>query len=226
MDINIIYEDNNILVAEKPPGIASQSDKTGDDDLMAILDRNGLHLIHRLDRPVGGVIVYGKNKNAASKLSRQVSENTIIKEYLAVVCGNAEKNEVVLTDHLKKLRTINMSKVVEAETPGAKKAELSYSVISRVDSDEFEKLSLLKVRLKTGRHHQIRVQLANAGLPIWGDNKYNRVFMKKKGWTQIALWSYSLTIRHPADNRIMELKSLPDDTEPWNQFSNSIKELI
>lgn len=217
MEIKRIFEDMHILAVIKPSGIAAQGDKTGDEDLMTILGGN-LFLVHRLDRPVGGIILYAKTQAAAAKLSKQISDKTIQKEYLVVVMGSPVAHYGELSDHLKKLRTVNMSKVVQPGTPGSKEARLSYSLIETVETDELGVLSLLSIKLQTGRHHQIRVQLSNAGFPIWGDTKYNRVFMKKKGWSQIALWSSKLSFNHPEDNRLIELTSLPPNEEPWNLF--------
>lgn len=220
MDIKIIYEDKDILVVSKPEGIAAQSDKTGDPDLMSLLEREELFVIQRLDRPVGGVMVYGKTPLAAAGLSRQIAEKSMKKEYLAVVCGAPEAMEGELVDWLKKLRTINMSKAVEPKTQGSKEARLVYQVLSKIESGEFGSLSLLRVKLFTGRHHQIRVQLSNAGIPIWGDNKYNKAFVKRKDWTQIALWSHKLSLQHPRNKSVMEFLSYPGESEPWTNFHN------
>lgn len=218
MEIRRIFEDKHILAVIKPSGIAAQGDKTGDEDLMTMLGGN-LFLVHRLDRPVGGIILYAKTQAAAAKLSKQITEKTIQKEYYVVVMGSPDAPYGELSDHLKKLRTVNMSKVVPPSTPGSKEARLSYNLIKTVETSDLGALSLLSVKLYTGRHHQIRVQLSNAGLPIWGDTKYNRVFMKKKGWSQIALWSSKLCFKHPEDNRLMELTSLPPNEEPWSLFN-------
>lgn len=218
MEIRRIFEDKNILAVVKPSGIAAQGDKTGDEDLMTMLGGN-LFLVHRLDRPVGGIILYAKTQAAAAKLSKQITDKTIQKEYYVVVMGTPFAPYGELSDHLKKLRTVNMSKVVPPGTPGSKEARLSYNLIKTVKTSDPGALSLLSVKLHTGRHHQIRVQLSNAGLPIWGDTKYNRVFMKKKGWSQIALWSNKLVFKHPEDSRLMELASLPPNEEPWSLFN-------
>lgn len=229
MKTNIIFEDKNILVVEKPPMIPCQSDKTQDEDLLNILigelkKKNTnlvkpyLRLVHRLDRPVGGTMVYAKTKEATSNLSRQISERRFNKQYLTVICGKPENTSGSLKDFLKKLVTINMSKVVSKETRGAKEAILEYQILSSVETKEHGQLSLLKINLKTGRHHQIRVQLSNAGWPIWGDNKYNKVFVKKKGWTQISLWSYKITFNHPIKKARLSFTSLPINEYPWNLF--------
>lgn len=224
MDIKIFFEDKDILVVEKPPKVPCQSDKTSDEDMMSILNRPYLGLIHRLDRPVGGIMVYAKDQKANSFLSKEVSARRLYKEYLTVVCGKPQSPKGEIRDYLKKLRTVNMSKVVAQETHGAKEAILEYEVLDSKDTEEYGTLSLLKIILKTGRHHQIRVQLSNAGFPIWGDNKYNKIFVKKKEWTQISLWSYKIGFNHPINRQYASFTSLPYDEEPWNIFDiNSIE---
>ena len=171
MDIRILSEDNDIIVLEKPPGLPCQSDKTGDLDIMTALNRDYLGLVHRLDRPVGGVMVYAKSQKANRWISRAISERNFHKEYLAVVCGSPQEDNWELVDFLKKLTTVNMSKVVPEGDSSGKKAVLQYTLVQRVKTEQFGELSLLLIRLLTGRHHQIRVQLANSGLPLWGDSK-------------------------------------------------------
>lgn len=217
MDTKVIFEDKDILIVEKPPKVPCQSDKTSDEDLMTILNRPYLGLVQRLDRPVGGVMVFAKNKKANSNLSTQISQRKFHKEYLVIVCGKPKETRGELRDYLKKLRTINMSKVVDKDIRGAKEAILEYEVLETKNTEDGE-LSLLKIILKTGRHHQIRVQLSNADLPIWGDNKYNKVFIKKKNWTQIALWSYKIGFEHPKTRVDSTFVSLPYDEYPWDIF--------
>ena len=235
MNPNIIFEDKNVLVVEKPPMVPCQSDTTQDEDLMNILindlkEKNYnlgepyLGLVHRLDRPVGGVMVFAKTKESNSNLSKQISERRFNKQYLTIVCGKPENISGTLNDFLKKLVTINMSKVVSKDTKGAKEAVLEYQVINSVYSEEYGELSLLKIVLKTGRHHQIRVQLSNAGWPIWGDNKYNKTFVKKKEWTQISLWSYKIVFKHPIKKTHLSFTVLPQNEYPWNLFDiNSLQ---
>jgi 23S rRNA pseudouridine1911/1915/1917 synthase len=226
MSLKIIYEDKHILCLEKPQGIPSQSDKTSDEDLMSqalnyLKSKNKnpyLGLIHRLDRPVGGVIVYAKNDFANKELSKQVQLRETKKEYLAVVCGKPEQDKGILEDYLKKLRTINMSKVTASDDKQAKSAKLEYTVLESLETEEYGILTLLKVKLYTGRHHQIRLQLSNAHMPIWGDNKYNKVFVKKKEWTQIALWSYKFGFSHPKTKEFAEYSSLPGNIYPFELF--------
>lgn len=219
MDLNIIYEDKHILCVEKPQGIPCQSDKTNDEDLMtqslnylkAKNHKPYLGLVHRLDRPVGGIIVFAKNEFANKELSKQVQLRKTNKEYLTVVCGKPEKQSHILEDYIKKLVTINMSKITSSDDKRAKLSKLKYELLETIETEEYGTLSLLKIELYTGRHHQIRVQLSNAGMPIWGDNKYNRVFMKKKKFTYIALWSYKFGFSHPKTKEYMEFTSLPGE---------------
>ncbi|WP_058486119.1 RluA family pseudouridine synthase [Defluviitalea phaphyphila] len=219
MDINIIYEDSYIMVVEKPPKIPSQRDKTGNIDMLSLI-KNYLKekypraknpyigLIHRLDRPVGGLMVFAKTKQANAKLSKQIQDREFKKEYLVVICGKPEQEKGELVDYLIKNQRRNISKVVSKETKGAKEAILEYELVDSMNVEE-EILSLIKVNLKTGRHHQIRVQLSNAGLPIWGDTKYNDFFKNKKGWFQIALWAFRLDFFHPKTNKLCSFKLNP-----------------
>lgn len=232
MDINIFYEDNHIIVVDKPPKLPCQKDKTEDADLLSILQEKlskehniknpYIGLIHRLDRPVGGVILYAKTKFSTSNLSRQVQERSINKEYLAIICGNPEEKSGTLKDYLLKLKTINMSKVVNKDTKGSKEAILDYNIIETIETEEFGPLSLVRINLKTGRHHQIRVQLSHHKMPLWGDTKYNKTFTKRKEWNQIALWSHSLTFNHPKNNKELTFKSIPYNEYPWNLFNLSL----
>lgn len=227
MELNIIYEDKYVLCLEKPQGIPSQSDKTNDEDLMSAAmeflkkkETNPyLGLIQRLDRPVGGVIVFAKTEFANKELSKQVQQRETKKEYMAVVCGKPEVEKAVLQDYLKKLKTINMSKVTTEDDKQGKLAKLEYEALGSVGTEEYGTLTLLRVKLHTGRHHQIRVQLSNANLPIWGDNKYNKVFMKKKDFTNIALWSYKFGFKHPKTKEYKEFTSSISNTYPFNQFN-------
>ena len=226
MELKIISEDKYILCIDKPQGIPSQSDKTNDEDLMTIcseyLKSKGespyLGLIQRLDRPVGGVIVFAKTEFANKELSKQVQNRQINKEYFAVVCGKPHKEVEILEDYLKKLKTINMSKITDANDKLAKLAKLEYTDVKTVETEEYGALTLLKIKLYTGRHHQIRLQLSNAGMPIWGDNKYNKIFVKKKEFTQIALWSHKFGFTHPKFKKYVEFESNPKNIYPFKLF--------
>ena len=218
-NLKVLYEDNHIIVVRKEPNIPSQADKTEDLDMLTIIkeylkekyNKPGnvyLGLVHRLDRPVRGVMVFAKTSKAASRLSNQVREKIFKKKYLAVVDGKFEQTRGALEDYLYKDERNNMSKVVKPEKKNAKLAKLDYEVLAY---NEAKNLSLVKVNLHTGRHHQIRVQLANSGHSIFGDQKYGT---RGKG-KQIALWAYELTIQHPVSKEEMTFKCLPESNGTW-----------
>ncbi len=217
--LKVIYEDNHIIVVEKKPNIPSQSDKTEDIDMLTIIKeylkekykKPGnvyLGLIHRLDRPVGGVMVFAKTSKAASRLSEEVRNKTFKKEYLVVVDGKLEKEEDTLEDYLLKNEKNNLSKVVKEGTKNSKYACLNYKVLKY---NKEINLSVLKINLQTGRHHQIRVQLSSRNHSIYGDQKYGTRGRGK----QIALWAYSLEIIHPVTKEKMVFKSLPEINGTW-----------
>lgn len=218
-NLKVLYEDNHIIVVKKEPNIPSQADKTGDIDMLSIIkeylkekyNKPGnvyLGLVHRLDRPVGGVMVFAKTSKAASRLSNQVREKTFKKKYLAVVDGKFDSAKGTLEDYLYKDERNNMSKVVKSEKKNAKLAKLDYEVLAY---NEIKNLSLVKVNLHTGRHHQIRVQLAHVGHSIFGDQKYGTRGTGK----QIALWAYELTLEHPVSKETMTFKCLPESNGTW-----------
>ena len=215
----ILYEDNHIIVVEKKPNIPSQSDKTGDIDMLTLVKdyikekykKPGnvyLGLVHRLDRPVGGIMIFAKTSKAASRLSNQIREKIFKKKYLAVVDGKFEKNQGTLEDYLYKDERHNMSKVVKKEKKNSKLAKLDYKVLKY---NQVKDLSLVEINLHTGRHHQIRVQLSNFGHSIFGDQKYGT---RGKG-KQIALWAYELTIIHPVTKEELTFKDLPEPIGTW-----------
>ena len=217
--LNVIYEDNHIIVVEKMPNIPSQGDKTEDVDMLTIIkdylkekhQKPGnvyLALIHRLDRPVGGVMVFAKTSKAAARLSEEVRERRIKKEYLVVADGKFENSKGTLEDYLLKNERKNMSRVVPEGTKNAKLAKLDYEVLRY--NEEID-LSVVKVLLHTGRHHQIRLQLANIGHSIYGDQKYGTRGRGK----QIALWAYKLSFVHPVTKEEMSFKVLPEINGTW-----------
>ena len=217
--LKVIYEDNHIIVVEKIPNVPSQSDKTGDIDMLTMVkqyikekyNKPGnvyLGLVHRLDRPVGGIMIFAKTSKAASRLSDQVREKVFKKKYLAVVDGKFEKNQGTLEDYLYKDERHNMSKVVKKEKKNAKLAKLDYKVLKY---NPVKDLSLVEVNLHTGRHHQIRVQLSSRGHSIYGDQKYG---VRGRG-KQIALWAYKLTIIHPITKKEMTFTSIPEINKTW-----------
>jgi 23S rRNA pseudouridine1911/1915/1917 synthase len=214
MSFKILYEDKNYILAQKPQGMPSQADKTGDEDLLSLCEKEksikGLSIINRLDRPVGGIVLFAKNRAAAVAVSKLVQNGGIEKEYTAVLCGKPPKDEAVLEDMLIKNGKTNTSAVAAANDKNAKKAVLSYKVLKSVSDEEFGTLSLVKIHLETGRHHQIRVQFASRGLPLWGDSKYNSAFTKRRGHFSIALWSSRLSFKDPIGRKIIECKSIPE----------------
>lgn len=217
--LKVIYEDNHIIVVEKPVNIPSQGDKTGDIDMLTLIkqyikekyQKPGnvyLGLVHRLDRPVGGVMVFAKTSKAAARLSNQVREKDFQKTYLVVVNGKMEKDSGNLQDYLLKNEKSNISKVVKEGTKNSKLASLDYEVLKY---DEEINLSVLKIYLHTGRHHQIRVQLSSRNHSIYGDQKYGGRGHGK----QIALWAYKLKLYHPITNELMEFHSIPEQIGSW-----------
>lgn len=213
--IRILYEDNHLLVVEKPVNIPVQADASSDADLLSLLkayvraryEKPGeayLGLVHRLDRPVGGVMVFAKTSKAAARLSAQFSSREAKKRYCAIVSGHPE-SQATLTDWLYKDDSTFSSRVVPPDTEGAKPARLSYAMIGRAQDT-----ALLDIELATGRPHQIRVQLMNAGYPILGDQRY---FREAKTGEQIRLWAYALTLTHPTLKESMTFYSAP----PWRE---------
>ena len=222
--LKVLYEDNHIIVVEKPVNIPSQGDKTGDIDMITIIkeylkekyDKPGnvyVGLIHRLDRPVGGVMVFAKTSKSAGRLSEEVRAKVFQKTYLVVANGKMEKEKGLLEDYLLKNERNNMSKVVKEGTKNSKFASLDYEVLKY--NKEID-LSLLRINLHTGRHHQIRVQLSSRNHSIYGDQKYGGRGHGK----QIALWAYGLKIIHPITKEEMIFKSIPEINGTWKILDN------
>ncbi len=210
MDFKILFEDETMLVAVKPQGMPTQGDKTGDLDLLSALQQHcghGLGLIHRLDRPVGGLLVFAKTKKAEAALQKQMQEGLLEKSYRSVLCGEMPEKQGTLADFLKKNMRTNLSEVVSPKEKMAKKAVLRYRVLDTL-KEENQTLSYVEIQLETGRHHQIRVQTAHGNAPIWGDKKYNPAF-QGKGRTEIALWSYALKGLHPVTNQLWRFQQIP-----------------
>ena len=211
--MKVIYEDNQIIVVEKEPNIPSQLDKTGDMDMLTMVksyikekyNKPGevyIGLVHRLDRPVGGVMVFARTSKAASRLSEQVRNKTLKKTYIATVDGEIQQGQGILEDYLYKDERHNMSKVVNKDKKNAKLAKLDYEVLNY---DAKRGLTVVKINLHTGRHHQIRVQFANFGHSLYGDQKYG---VRGKG-KQIRLWAYKLELEHPTKKEMMTFESEP-----------------
>ncbi len=227
MDINIIYSDKSIAVAEKPSGVPSQPDKTGDMDMLtAVGERFGYAgLIHRLDRPVSGLMVFALNKGAEKFVLEQMSGGGFGKNYAAVCCGVPKSEEGELRDWLVKNQRLNISSVSNRGDKNAKEAVLRYRLMETMEDGKFGELSLLDIKLLTGRHHQIRVQTANAGMPLWGDTKYNPEF--KRGYYNIfpALYSRRLEFVHPDTKKVVVFEKFPEYA-PFTLFTKSLHNFL
>ena len=219
--MNILYEDNHLLVIEKKPNIPVQLDKSKDIDLQTKLKQYlkqkyhkpgnvYLGIVHRLDRPVGGVMVFAKTSKAASRLSETIRKKEMKKIYYAIVLGQPPQ-QGILKDKLLKNEQNNMTTV----DSNGKEAILKYQTI-----ETNKDLSLVKIELETGRSHQIRVQFASRNYPLYGDQRYNQ---KAKPKEQIALYATSLTFKHPTTKEQMTFTSLPPFIYPWNQFKKIVK---
>lgn len=224
---SILYEDKEILVCRKQAGMPVQAAGIGTMDMESALKNYlaqkmpgkvpYLGVVHRLDQPVEGILVFAKTPGAAGSLSKQMMAGGAGKYYLAVVEGKPGNTEGTITDYLKKNGRANMSQAVPANTQGAKKAILHYQVLDQKEINGKTR-SLLKIKLETGRHHQIRVQLSHAGFPLLGDRKYNPSGTKG---TSLGLCSCSLELKHPKTGKIMKF-----DTEPQGTaFSDFVKKL-
>lgn len=230
MDINfedlIVYEDEYFVVVNKPSTIPTQPDKTHDMSLEKMANiyyrkklanrKYTVGLVHRLDRPVSGLIILSKDKKALVKFNEMLQKNAIKKTYIAVCSGKFESELGTYVDYLKRLKTANMSKVVGEGSSGSKRAELNYKCIATKQLED-EVLSLVEIELLTGRHHQIRVQMAHHNNPIWGDTKYNRIY-KRNGFSNIALYSARLSFKHPISNKEINLSLDLPEQFPFDIF--------
>ncbi len=221
MKLEILYEDNVMISCVKPAGVPAQSDKSNDEDMVTILknyiydkgesdEEPYIAPIHRLDRPVGGVMVFAKTPEAAASLSAQAADGTMVKFYQAVVTGELPDEEGEMQDYLVHDSQTNTTKPAKKEDKGAKLAKLHYEVLDVMETDDGI-LSYILIELETGRHHQIRVQMASRNCGIWGDTKYNPLFMKtKKKYRQIALYASRLELVHPVSGEHLVFKSEPE----------------
>ena len=221
MELNVLYEDNHVIVVIKPQNVPTQEDSSKDIDMLTMVkqyikekyNKPGeayVGLVHRLDRPTGGVMVFAKTSKSASRLSEQIKNNEMSKKYLAISNGIARKQSGKLVNYLAKNERTNTVMVVPQLSNGAKYAELEYKVLDTVNN-----LSLFDIDLHTGRSHQIRVQLKYINCPIYGDAKYGQ----KSPTGKLALWSYYLKFVHPTTKKSMVFKVYPPMEEtPWNNF--------
>ncbi len=219
MELKVLYEDNHIIVVEKPVNIPSQGDKTGDIDMLTIIkqyikekyNKPGevyLGLVHRLDRPTGGVMVFARTSKAASRLCEQVRDKKMHKKYLCIVDGKMESPKGIMKDFLIKNEKTNTSKVVKEGIKNAKEGILEYEVVKY---NEEINMSVVKVDLYTGRHHQIRVQFSSRGHSLSGDQKYG-IRGRGKG---LALWAYSLSFIHPTTKQELTFEDFPEKVGSW-----------
>lgn len=213
-NLNVLYEDNHIIVVEKQPNVLCQSDYTKDLDLLTIVkdyikekyQKPGnvyIGLVHRLDRPVGGLMVFARTSKAASRLSMIIQDHEMTKEYLLVCHGNLDDSGI-MEDYIEKKDT---KSIITTKEKG-KYSKLEYKVLERKNN-----LNLVKVNLITGRHHQIRLQFASRNNPLYGDQLYG--MQDKK---QIALFAYHLRFKHPVKDEIMDFKMQPK-TGIWSEFN-------
>ncbi len=222
-ELIVLYEDNHVIVVVKPQNVPSQEDASGDEDMLNKVkkyikekyNKEGeafVGLVHRLDRPTGGIMVFAKTSKAAARLSEQIKNNQMNKTYYAVTSQIPQLKQNNLVNYLKKDEKNNIVKIVPQSEQGAKKAELSYKVLQTNGE-----LALLEVKLITGRGHQIRVQLAGINCPLFGDNKYGKEKNKKS--SNLGLWAGRLEFIHPTTKQKMTFACPPDcDKEPWNKF--------
>lgn len=220
--IPVLYEDNHVLIVEKPVNVPSQADRTNDADMVSLLKQDlkvryakpgnvYLGLVHRLDRPVGGVMVFAKTSKAASRLSEAVRSRAFHKSYLAVIHGSPVSDSGTLRHYLRKDSRTNTVSVVQSGHKDAKEAILDYEVLER-----HTPLSLVHIRLHTGRPHQIRVQFAASGCPLYGDQKYGAA-LNKPG-QQLALWSRQIAFDHPVTKEPVTFTSTPPMESPWSKW--------
>lgn len=222
--IPVLYEDNHLLVVVKPANLPAQADSSGDEDLLTILkeyirvkyQKPGnvyVGLVHRLDRPVGGVMVFAKTSKAASRLSEAFAKHTQDRSYFAVLQGELTAPRTLEDDLLKDPKTGNV-RAVKPGTSGAKHAKLDTAPIAVKNG-----LTLTRVQLYTGRSHQIRVQHAHAGYPLWGDARYGG----GKPGQQIALWAVHLSLKHPTKDETLVFDFAPPQIGAWRAFADEIK---
>lgn len=222
-NLTVLYEDNQIIVVVKPQNVPTQADSSGDKDLLTMIkeyvkekyDKPGevyIGLVHRLDRPTGGVMVFARTSKAAARLQEQMKTGFFEKKYLAVTVGVPRDRQGRLSQYLVKDEKNNMVRVVPAAVEGAKKAELEYKVLEIAGS-----VALVDIRLITGRSHQARVQMQSLGTPIFGDAKYGGDKLAKGH--NLALWAYELRFYHPVNKNPFVFKVFPPTDEvPWNVF--------
>ena len=214
-DLTIVYEDRSLLLCVKPVGVLSEDSENGASmprllrqHYAARHQPDYIATVHRLDKITGGLMLFSRQKAATGKLIAAVAEHRVEKEYLAVLRGHPAEKEAELTDLLFRDAAKNKSYVVKRMRKGVREATLDYTVLAKTDA-----LTLVKVRLHTGRTHQIRVQFSHRGLPLLGDIRYG-----SKADCSAALWSYHLAFAHPVTGQIVDVTCPPPAAYPWDQF--------
>ncbi|MCL2042430.1 MAG: RluA family pseudouridine synthase [Bacteroidales bacterium] len=224
--MTIIYEDNHLIVVNKSPSEIVQGDKTGDaplSDAVKLYIKNRynkpgavfLGVVHRLDRPVSGLVIFAKTSKALTRMNEMLRNNEIKKYYWAITCQQPYPEENTLTNHLEKNEKLNKSFVVAEQSKRAKKATLAYRLLAASDN-----YFLVEVELFTGRHHQIRVQLAHIGCPVKGDLKYGAPTSNKDA--SISLHARKVSFVHPVSKELLTLEAPPPNDPLWNFFKNNI----
>lgn len=217
---NIIFEDENILIVNKPFGTLCCPDKKGEQNLQTFFktlkNNQNIEVINRLDRAVGGIVVFTKTKNATAFLTDQIKNNKIKKTYLAIVCGKS-KEEDNLTHWLMKNQRLNISKIVNKNSPGSKEAKLTYKKIKTININNKD-YSLLSINLQTGRHHQIRAQMSHVGLPLYNDTKYNKNIKRKEGNGHIGLFCSQMEFINPSTNNEIKFTLSPTNEQMFSNF--------
>ncbi len=212
----VVYKNNQLIAFNKPAGLAVQPDNTGSKsllDLARIYTQGSVYLIHRIDRPVSGVVLFAKTEGALAHLNQQFQERTIEKTYLALVKRPAPKDADHLIHQVAQLSNGNKMIIVEEGTPASQLAEMEYSLL-----ESGQNLDLLKIKPITGRHHQIRVQLAAIGIPIRGDNKYGYKRGNKDRSIQLHAWK--LSFQHPISGEREHISAAPPSNGIWDAFSS------
>ncbi len=225
-ELIILHEDNHVIVVLKPQNVPCCPDESADDNLLDCVkryikkkyDKAGnafVGLVHRLDRPTGGVMVFAKTSKAASRLSEQMKNGGFEKRYLAVLCGCPSKKKATLENYLRKNSVNNTVYVCTQTEEGAKFASLDYEI-----KNESSGLSLAEINLHTGRTHQIRVQFSSINCPVYGDMRYGG---EKAVTGRLALWAFSLRFTHPVTGeKLRFMAEPPEDISPWNKFDIKI----